>query len=327
MARYQGERHKQQMSKIALITGAAGFTARHLASRLRQEGSVTIVALDRRTRLPEPGLFDSFVCADLTEPDNVAALVAKLRPDSIFHLAGQVVGTPASLYQANLLSTVHLLEAVRTHAPDAGMLVVGSAAEYGRVEPAELPISESQPCRPLDWYGLSKQAMTLAARHYVESFGLKVVIARPFNIVGAGVPETSVLGTVLSQIVTALRRGEAPVVRVGNLDSIRDFISVADVADAYVRLIRCEQWGEIFNICSGRPAATRDCVALALALSPYPVRLEVNPSRNRPAELAASFGSYAKASERIGFSPATPLEEAVKEAWADAVRELPSMAG
>lgn len=301
--------------RTACITGAGGFSARHLAARLRRETNVRIIGIDR---LPAPHaapLYDAFVCADIGQREEISAVVRQYAPDWFFHLAGINRGTPEAIYSTNLVGSVSIMEALREHAPRTSLLLAGSAAEYGRVEAEAMPILESHPCHPEGDYGISKYAMTLAGMDYARRYGMKVVVARPFNIVGGGVPETLVLGGILKRLKEAQALGGDPVVKVGNLDTERDFIAVQDVADAYVRMVQSNVSGEVFNLCSGKAHSIRTVLDLLLSHAERPVHLEVDPALVRSSDVKTVYGSGDKARRLVDFEPHISLEEAVRNTW------------
>ena len=298
----------------ALITGAGGFSAAHLSARLRQE-SIGVVGLDLREPDPHAGFEGECRRVDITDFEQVSKAVREVRPDYIFHLAGAMVGPFQEVYRANCLGTVTLLEAVRASAPDCKLLLVGSSAEYGPVAPTGLPVTEEAPCVPGSPYGLSKHFATLAGLGYARHHGLKIVVARVFNLVGAGIPESLVVGALLARAKSALMGPAPPVVKVGNLGSRRDFIAVTDAVDGYLRMVRADFWGEVFNICSGRARPIAEVAALLLDRSDRKIALEVDPALVRTAEVDTMFGSPDKARRLLGFEARTPLEDALAAAW------------
>jgi GDP-4-dehydro-6-deoxy-D-mannose reductase len=299
----------------ALITGVCGFCARHLVRMLSGEGRVRIVGADLLAAPPADLELADYRAADLARSDEAAALIRQVRPDMVFHLAGRSRGTSDELYGANLLAGVHLLEAVRESSPQARVLVVGTAAEYGPAPPEEMPIAEDHLCRPRGAYGLSKHALSLAALDYALHRGLKVVVARPFNIIGAGVPPSLVVGAVLDRAKRALAESDSPVVTVGNVDATRDFLAVEDVARVYVQMIRGDYWGEVFNVCSGIPYRIRDVVESLLSHSLRPIEYRVDPHLLKPDDVAVFVGSCEKARRTFGFAPTVAVEESLKSAW------------
>lgn len=299
----------------ALLLGAHGFCARHLAQRLAELGDVHLTGSDIHPEPPAWGRLDSYSAADVGDAEQVESLVESTRPDWVFNLAGVTGGRSADVYRVNVMGCVNLLEAVGAHAQEARVLAVGSAAEYGYITARDLPVTEGQPCRPVGDYGVSKHAMTLAALDIARRRGIRLVVARPFNIIGAGLPASLVVGAVLRRAREALAASEHPVVKVGNLDTERDFVAAEDVADAYLCMIQGERWGEVFNICSGRPVAIREVVSMALSHSTRPIRLEVDPALVRPADVQCIYGSYEKAGLAFGFRPAVSIEESIRRAW------------
>ncbi len=305
----------------ALITGACGFVGRALARRLRAEPGVALWGAGRRPGPAGACSLDRYRALDVADPDAVARLVRESRPDQIFHLAGRSSGTPVEIARTNVRGTVALLDAVRVHAPGARVVVAGSAAEYGPVGAGELPIRETQPCRPAGPYAETKHAASVAAIACARHHGMKVAVARPFNLVGPGLPPAYVLGAILERARAALRPGGGTTVKVGNLDAVRDFLSVEDAVEGLVALSRAGPWGEAFNLCSGRPMRIREAVELLLSRSETPLRLEVDESLRRPSEPAVSYGSWEKAREAFGFHPRTALEDALAAAWSAAMKD------
>jgi GDP-4-dehydro-6-deoxy-D-mannose reductase len=297
----------------ALITGALGFTGRHLTRRLAAEPDLTVFGVDRFAAAPDGLGFAEYQACDVTTTGALTALVGGIRPDWVFHLAGLFTGSLPDLYRANLISVIELLEAVSASGCGARVLVVGSAAEYGLIGGDRMPITEDTPCAPVNMYGRTKHAATVAALEYARR-GVKVAVARPFNLIGAGVPAALVAGAVLDRVAQALERGDEEV-RVGNLDCERDFVAVNDVVNGYVALMARDSWGQIFNLCSGRPAAIRSVVATLLSYAPRPLRLVVDPALCRPDDVPVVYGSWERAHRTFGFVPVTPLEDALRMAF------------
>lgn len=302
--------------RTALITGAAGFCGPHLARRLRTQSEIRIIGTSRRQPRPvDLSLWDEFVCATTLDLSETANLVQTHRPTWIFHLAGAFTGSEADLHESNVESTRNLLAAVRAFAPEAAVLLVGSAAEYGVVPLADLPVRESYPAAPVGAYGRAKLAATTFGMTQVNEWGADVRVARPFNIVGAGVPTTIVTGALIDR-VRRVARGEAAMVPIGNIKSQRDFVAVDDVVDAYLAMMTPACSGEIVNICSGCPCSIGALIEVLRKVSGHAIPLEPDPTLMRLGEISISFGSNDKARALWGFEPRTTLAEAVASAWA-----------
>lgn len=306
-----------------MITGAAGFCGPHLARRLRADTGVRIVGMSRRPpHSADAGIWDSFVQVDAEDPMQVARVLQANKPDWIFHLAGSFAGPDADLHAANVALTETLLAAVRAQVPEAAVLLVGSAAEYGSVALHDLPVRETQQTAPASSYGRTKLAATRLALAQLRGGGAKIRVARPFNIVGAGVPTSLVTGALIERI-RRVAAGERPVVSVGNIDTQRDFVAVEDVVDAYVAMMRPECVGHIVNICSGRPCSIRTLIDVLRGITGHPIPIEVDPSLVRPGDVAVSYGSYEKAGALWGYMPKVSLEQALIAAWRRAATAAP----
>lgn len=287
----------------------------HLAKRLSVEEGTLIVGADWAEPTNGRCILDNFARLDLREYVQVADLLRRVRPDLVFHLAGIQQGEVRDIYRTNIMGTVHLLEAVRQECHSARVLLVGSAAEYGFVGKDELPVTESTTCRPRGPYGLSKYASTLAGLDWSRQFGMKVVIARPFNIIGAGISPNLFAGALLARAREALARPGDPVIKVGNLESQRDFIAVEDAVEAYRLMLGGDYWGEVFNICSGHPLKISSLAEMLLAHSSRPIRLEVDPALVRSDEINVMYGNGEKARRLLGFQPRVSVEESVNRIW------------
>jgi GDP-4-dehydro-6-deoxy-D-mannose reductase len=300
----------------ALITGVSGFCGRHLANRLHDKPGISVVGADIHEAAPQnlPHLSEYF-SADLSVSKKADELISRVRPDWVFHLAGLSQGSPEDLYRVNLLAGIELLHACRSHAADARILMVGSAAEYGRVPDHTMPVKEEFVCSPRGDYALSKYALTLASLDYAHHRGIKVVVARPFNILGSGIPPSLVVGAILQRAKIALEQTDKPVIRVGNLDTKRDFVDVEDVVEAYITMLQQDHWGEIFNICSGVPHSIQSVAEELLSFAPSPVRLQIDSELLRPSDVPVMYGAWEKAHKAFGFVPRKSLHESLREAW------------
>ncbi|MGE3507838.1 MAG: NAD-dependent epimerase/dehydratase family protein [Vicinamibacterales bacterium] len=290
----------------ALITGASGFCGRHLAGYLAARG-VDVHTLRAFARGEPTSL------AGLELPLVVEA-IRRARPDYVFHLAGVAVAAhPATPYVVNVAYAATLLRALEEAGyGDRPVLLVGTAAEYGRVDPHQLPIAETCPPAPYNDYGVSKLAQTqlgLAA----ASRGRRIVIARPFNIIGPGMPGHLALQSFAQQMVEIRAGAREPVLRVGNLDSARDFIDVEDVVEAYWNLIhKPDAYGQIVNVCSGVPITIRAALRLLLDAAGLAVEIREDAARMKAIDIPVHYGCREKLERLLGTSAPTPLERSIE---------------
>jgi GDP-4-dehydro-6-deoxy-D-mannose reductase len=288
----------------AFVTGGSGFAGRHLLELLPDA-----VAPSREE-------------VDLLDADAVVAAVREASPAVVFHLAALASVSrsweaPAETLTRNVAMTANLLEAVRSEAPDAVLVLVGSGEVYG--PPERLPVDEDAPLRPQNPYAVSKAACDLLAGQYGDAFGMRVVRIRPFNHAGPGQSDDYVVGTLTRQVAEAEAAGQdEAVLRTGNPDSARDFTDVRDVVRAYVEAAGAEPG--VFNVASGHSVTVRQLIELVRGAAQLPVRHEIDESRVRAHDVPDVRGSAERLHAATGWRPEIPLERTVADAL-DAWRE------
>lgn len=300
------------MAARVLVTGAAGFFGRHLCAYLHAlRPAVSVIAADVAPAVGLP--CDDFVVADLTGNAAADELVRRAAPDYVIHLAGTfATGAALKVYQANVLPTVALLEAVCQQAPAATVVTTGSAAEYGRRAENHLPVDETCPCEPVTAYGQSKLMATELALFYHRVHGVRAMVVRPFQLIGQGVTTRLAPGAFAARLKQARATGAATI-QVGNLESERDFLDVQDAVEGMWTLCGHPAPGEIFNLCSGRPTRMRDLLQMMIAASGAPVSIVVDPALLRgAADVSTVYGSFEKLRRQCGWQPQRGLEQSVR---------------
>lgn len=296
------------------ITGIGGFIGRQLASALRASfPDACIVALGRGRSSHASAIFD----IDLLDTGRVRESIDQIHPDYIFHLAGVVYSRDwRELHSGNVQITINILEAVREVGVVSKIIVPGSAAEYGGVRAADLPLVETLAPNPVTPYGVAKVWQTSVARYYATT-GLDVVVGRIFNVIGPGAPESLSIGTFASQL-GRIKNGEAPPkIMVGNLKPKRDFVDIRDVCQALITLAKRGKSGEIYNICSGASASMEHLLGELITRLGLDVEVSVEPARVKMGEIADIFGSYQKIRESTGWEPAFSLSDSVASVISD----------
>ncbi len=299
-----------------LVTGAAGFAGGHLLDALGAAGTPA-VACYRPDQPPtyRSGRHVTWRAADVLDRDAMRAIVREAAPGVVVHLAGAThVGRSwddiATTLATNVVGTHAVLEAVRREAPEARVVVTGSATVY-RGGPE--PLDERAPVEPASPYGLSKLAQERLALRAAHDDGLAVVVARPFNHIGPR-QSPSFFSSGFAQQIAAIEAREAPpVLRVGNLDAQRDLTDVRDTVLAYLALARHGRPGEVYNVCSGRAYAVREILDRLLALARVGVSVELDPERLRPSDTPVLVGDPARIRHDTGWVPAIPLDRTLAD--------------
>ncbi len=304
-------------SQCAFITGINGFVGIYLAEYLLSHGW-SVSGIDRQEAAGCPGC--DYVQGDILETADLAAILAQCRPERIFHLAA--VSIPAAVDQSprqalsvNIGGTVSVLEAVRTGAPSARLLLVGSSKQYGDTQNSS-PVSEEQICRPADLYGISKYAGEMIGLQYAGQFGMDIRIARSFNHSGPGQPPTFVCSDWARQ-TAAIELGIAdPSIRVGDLSQAIDFCHVGDVVRAYALILEKGISGTVYNICSGTAVSLRSILALTIAKSSRTITVVEDPSRIRKKTgSAALVGDHSRISRDTGWEPVITIEKIIDDLY------------
>ena len=292
----------------AFVTGASGFVGRHLVAHLRDCGD-EVVPTDRSDGGP-----------DLLDADGFATLVAEVRPDVVYHLAGQADVaaswlSPIETMRVNVEGTHNILEVARTFGV-AKVLTVSSADIYGVVAPEELPIVESAPLRPVSPYAASKAAADLVALQAHLGHGQDVVRARAFNHLGPGQSKSFVGAGFAARIVAAERSGDDEL-QTGDLTPRRDFTDVRDVVRAYRLLATEGRPGVAYNICSGTSVSIGELAGLLLGLTDARMRLVEDPDLLRPVEPPELRGDASLLRRHTGWAPSISLDETLSDVLED----------
>jgi GDP-4-dehydro-6-deoxy-D-mannose reductase len=266
---------------------------------------------------------------DIEDAYSVEKAVIRARPDRVYHLAAQSYPSeswdaPITTFRVNVEGTINVLEAVRRHCSDARVHVAGTSAQYGWVNAEETPIAESHSLRPASPYGVSKVAAELTALQYHDSYGLHTVVTRSFNHIGPYQGDRCSIQTFCQQMA-AIEAGLAePTIKVGNLETRRDFSHTADVARALWLLLDRGEPGQVYNLCSGEATRIGDIVDLVREAGSVPTDIAVDPSRIRPSDEPILMGDNSKLKAATGWEPAISIEEIVAEIlayWRGRTRE------
>jgi len=289
-----------------IVTGSRGFTGRHLVEILRGEG-IPVVGVDRT-----PTEHGDDVQVDLQKSETVRELFRDVRPGRIYHLAG-IVREPVDeagrrdLLDANLGSTMSVLEASMGLPGPVRVLVTSSCAVYGVPERADGRVAESDPIAPVLFYGVTKASQELLAASYQRRGGPDVLITRAFNVTGPGESDAFLIGTVAHQMGTG---GAA--IRLGNLDRERDFLDVRDAVSAYRVVMDRGQPGMAYNVGSGRPIVLRDLVSLVMQVAGLEREVIFDVSKIRSIDVPRIHADVTRLAG-LGWTPCRDLATTVRD--------------
>lgn len=243
-----------------LITGASGFTAHYLIKLLVKEPECELYLTDCVSDSPR-----NILKCDLTQKSSVEALIGKIRPEHIYHLAGSFTNNYDIDYSVNVLSTKNILDTLLKFTISSRVLLIGSSAEYGFFNSEDNPVSENHPLQPCHIHGLTKVYQTHLMNFYCKVYQMDLVMARTFNLFGDGkrISELMFIGKVCKQI-EKIKKGELSKIVVGNLEARRDYIDVREAVKYYRKIMKQGKAGEVYNVGSGSCIKMRTLLALLL---------------------------------------------------------------
>lgn len=293
-------------SERVLITGITGFVAPYIAKKLVDENyQVTGLQLPRADfgkskRLKAMGITSDIhiITGDVTDLTAILSAIQRSQPDWIFHLAAQSFvpdsfRDPVRTFRVNCLGTLNILEAARLKNVNPRIIFAGSSEEYGLqfkdadhlermrakygagIEPVpkkypELPVDEESFFRPMSPYATSKLYGDITFRNYHNSFGLDTIVSRAFNHEGAGRGDHFVTSAIVRQLVL-MHMNQLRVMKIGDVQSFRDWSHVEDIVDGYLLLARKGQAGSAYNQGSRRTYSVLSYILYTISVLGYKV--------------------------------------------------------
>lgn len=289
-----------------LITGIDGSIAPHVANHFVREGHV-VMGSSHHEKSVVPANVSSYHC-DVSNFESVKKLLNETTPDAIVHLAAvSVIGrswtNPAETMNVNLQGTIHFLETLRQTNSKCRFIFMGSREVYGNVPPEKMPITESVPLAPVNPYGVSKAGGEWMVQLYATKYGVDALTIRAFNHTAPDWPERFVDSNWCKQVARMELGKQPPVLEVGDLSSVRDYLDCRDAARAIDALIQKGRKGEAYNVCSGKPTSGKMIIDELLSRTTKPFEVKVDPARIFKDQVKEAWGSNQKIREHTGWSP------------------------
>jgi GDP-4-dehydro-6-deoxy-D-mannose reductase len=272
---------------------------------------LSIIGLDICPSTPEG--VDAYHHIDLLDFADVRRVLETSPPDLVFHLAGLLPPrSDADMWQVNVGGTLNLLQAVGLSDFKPVILSIGSAAEYLPNESGRMV--ESDPGPGFSGYGRVKWGQTRLALALGDEYRLDIRVARPFNLVGPGLPGS----LVASQFCQQFAAGNNRPIKVGNVESARDFIDIRDAVSAYWQIAGHGERGEIYNVASGVPTRIARLLEIFSDLSGGKHEVVVDQSRIKSLDTDIVFGVCDKLRQVSGWQPEIPLRQSLADMYSEA---------
>jgi GDP-4-dehydro-6-deoxy-D-mannose reductase len=328
--------------KTALITGITGMVGSHLADYLIENTDWNIVGLTR-WRSPLDNIKHlierinvknriTLVNGDLNDSISLDAVIRDHQPDYVFHLAAQSFPltsftAPVDTLNTNIQGTVRLLDSIKTYKHDAIVHVCASSEVFGRVPKEKLPIDEECTFHPASPYAVSKVGTDLMGRFYAEAYGMTVMTTRMFTHTGPRRGDVFAESSFAKQIAM-IEAGyiKEPIVKVGNLNSLRTIADVRDAVRAYHMLLTVNPTaGEYYNIGGTYTCEIGDVLNTLIAMSTMKddIRIVTDPERLRPIDANLQVPNTNKFFKHTGWKPEIPFDKTMSDLlnyWRDQIK-------
>ena len=332
---------QNKINKV-LITGIGGFVGSHLAEYILENfKDIQVLGL---TRWWEPRenishILDKITLCygDLVDISSLEEILRTHHPDVIFHLAAQSYVdfsflAPITTLETNVIGTANLLEAIKKMKVASGydpVIQIASSSEcYGQVKENETPVKEDNPFRPASPYAVSKVAEDMISLQYWLSWKVKTIRTRMFTHTGPRRGEVFSESNFAKQIAMIEAGLQEPVIKVGNLNSIRTYLDVRDAVRAYWILVNQCPAGEVYNIGGIETMTVGDMLNKLLSLSTNKnIKIQVDPERLRPSDVTLQIPCSDKFIKATGWKPAIKFDETLENLlnyWRDFIKQKKS---
>ncbi len=325
------------MKKRALITGVTGMVGSHLVDFLlvntdwdiygvcRWRSSMDNVEhLIERVNKKDRVFFEY---ADLNDSISLCTVINKVKPDYVFHLAAQSYpktsfSAPLDTLNTNVLGTCRLLEAIKQCDDIQPVIHVCASSEvFGRVKKEKLDamggiINEECTFHPASPYAISKVGTDLLGRYYAEAYGMRIMSTRMFTHTGPRRGDVFAESTFAKQIAMIEAGLIPPVVKVGNLNSLRTFADVRDAVRAYYMLVTINPIpGEYYNIGGQYTCSVGDLLNILISMSTMKdkIKIETDSERLRPIDADLQVPDTSKFANHTGWKPEISFEQTMKD--------------
>ena len=314
-------------NKTAFITGITGMVGSHLADYIINNSDLEIVGLIRwRSPLNNishllSGINENkrikLVYGDLKDSISIDKAIEEIRPDYVFHLAAQSFpktsfDAPLDTMDTNIQGTNRILESLKKYAPQSLIHICSSSEVFGRVPKGKLPIDEECTFHPASPYAISKVGTDLIGRFYAEAYNMKVITTRMFTHTGPRRGDVFAESSFAKQIALAEAGYSKPIIKVGNLKSLRTIADVRDAVRAYYMLLTINPLGgEYYNIGGTFSIEIGELLNYLISISTIKseLKIELDESRLRPIDADLQIPNTKKFQDHTGWKPEISFEK------------------
>ena len=297
----------------ALITGSEGFLGHYLVPELEDNGYEVV-----KCSWPE---LEGYVSMDILNKNRVREVLFAEKPDMIFHLAGQSNvpiswREPVMTMETNGVGFINILDVVRELNPQMRIVAVGSSDEYGNLQELGSNVTEDIPVKPMTPYAASKVAQENIGLIYNRAYKMNICMVRSFNH-GAAHQIRGFMMTDFASGIAEIEAGKKNCLKVGNLESSRDFTHAKDAVRAYRLIAEKGHAGEIYNVGSGKPYTAQQILDKMIARSTCEIKVEQDPARMRPSDTPVVRCNHDKLTAHTGWEPELTMDDIINDVLID----------
>ena len=310
-----------------LITGITGMIGSGFATETKKRGWNTygVARSSAASRLAAVDQENVFRC-DILDLEAMTAVFEETKPDIVIHMAAQAFNgmswkAEITTHNTNLFGTRNVLYCARTQAPKAKVLVAGSSASYGQIQPEDCPLVEDRPLRPFSPYGVSKVVTESLGSQYAANYGMAVYLPRLFIHVGTGHPPATAIQNFARQLALIAAGKQEPTVRVGNLETRRDFIDVRDGVNAMLLLLEKGEPNVPVNICTGSEHKISDVLATLIDIAGVDAKPVYDEALGRPSDEVTLYGDTSRL-KALGWTQRYSIRETLQAVFDDWVERV-----
>tara|TARA_B110000977_G_C11063327_1_gene486806 strand:- start:1063 stop:2070 length:1008 start_codon:yes stop_codon:yes gene_type:complete len=318
------------MPKKVLITGITGMVGSHLTDYLLKKTNWTIYGMCR-WRSPLDNVSHllnlankkkrlSFLYGDLNDIFSLDKVVKLSKPDFVFHLAAQSYpqtsfSEPIQTMNTNIQGTFNLLNVIKNNKLRPIIHVCSSSEVFGKVDKSNIPIKEDCNYHPASPYAISKVGTDLIGKYFYEAFKSKVIITRMFTHTGPRRGDVFAESSFAKQIALIELKKIKPIIKVGNLDSLRTFADVRDAVEAYYLLMtKKPKFGEYYNIGGNFSCTIGEMCNFLLKMSKVKgIKIKIDKNRLRPIDADLQIPNMSKFVNHTGWKPKIKFEKTMKD--------------
>jgi len=316
--------------KKVLVTGITGMVGSHLTDFLLKNTNWKIYGLcrwrspldniDHILHLANKKKRINFIYADLNDYSSLIKALETSRPDYVFHLAAQSYPltsfTEGNItFETNILGTYNLLNAIKQLKLNPLIHICSSSEVFGRVEKKNLPIDENCSYHPASPYAISKVGTDLIGRYFYEAYKQKIMVTRMFTHTGPRRGDVFAESSFAKQIALIEQKKIKPIIKVGNLKSLRTFADVRDAVRAYFLLLtKNPKPGEVYNIGGSYSCTIGEMLNFLLKQSKVKnIKVVQDKNRLRPIDADLQIPNTKKFQSHTGWKPKIPFEKTMKD--------------